>query len=295
MTPALTSFAIVFSLLAADGLCGDVAIASADPAGRAVPVIDVSAPQSTGTHEAAHVGGQASRVEVDDADLNNGLSAWYRLAYVGGGTRLQVFEHYAATTTDPQSDIVQSENAAWQFANTVLAADSNSTAFDQLPTWAYIHTGNDTGSSAGLIFTLTYLDLLTPGALVGDLRVAGTGSIGPDGVVIPVSNVEVKVAAAVLARPDVVFTPSRSELVENSTIIDSQHTRIPDLGSTVGEWLNVSGYEQAGREAASHPGTIAFVVVHDVRQALAWLCGRTHNAITCAVAQSSVGIPIGTP
>ncbi len=108
------------------------------------------------------------------------------------------------------------------------------------------------------------------------------------------SNVEVKVAAAVLARPDVVFTPSPSELVENTTIIKSQHTRIPDLGSTVGEWLNVSGYEQAGRDAANHPGTIAFVVVHDVRQALAWLCGRTGDATTCAVARSSASIPIGT-
>ena len=145
------------------------------------------------------------------------------------------------------------------------------------------------------MFTLAYIDLLTPGRLVGDLRVAGTGAIGNDGVVTPVSNVEVKVAAALLARPDVIFTPSAATSVEHTTIIESQHTRLLADGYTVGEWLNVNGYEQAGREAARHPGTVAFVVVHDLRQALAFLCGRTSNATTCAAAQRSANLPIGTP
>ena len=78
------------------------------------------------------------------------------------------------------------------------------------------------------------------------------------------------------------------------TIVESQHTRIPTVGTTVGEWLNVSGFEQAGRAAANHAGTVSIVVVHDLRQALAWLCGRTRNPRTCAVARRSATIPIGT-
>jgi hypothetical protein len=110
--------------------------------------------------------------------------------------------------------------------------------------------------------------------------------------VYPVSNVEVKVAAAMLTRPDVVFTPTPPTTIEDVTIVESEHTRFPTDGATVGQWLNVIGYEQAGRSAANHPGTVAVVVVHDVRQALAWLCGRTNSATTCAVAHTAAGIPM---
>jgi hypothetical protein len=239
-------------------------------------------------------GGEAARIELGDG-RNAGLSAWYRLAYVEGGTGLRVFEHYAATTRTADSDIVQSENDAWRLANEAVGPVNGPTASNHLPRSAWFRTGDNTGPSAGMMFTLAYIDLLTPGLLIGNLRVAGTGGIGNDGVVFPVSNVEVKVAAALLARPDVVFTPRPSKLVEHTTIIESEHTRIPDDGYTVGEWLNVRGYEQAGRDAARRPGTIAFVVVHDFRQALAFLCGRTNNATTCSVAQRSATIPIGTP
>ena len=108
------------------------------------------------------------------------------------------------------------------------------------------------------------------------------------------SGIETKVAAALLAQPDVIFTPSPSKLVGHTTIVDSQHTRIPDAGYTVGDWLNVAGYEQAGRDAASRPGEVDFVVVHDIRQVLAYLCGRTNNADTCNIAQRSANLPIGT-
>jgi hypothetical protein len=146
-----------------------------------------------------------------------------------------------------------------------------------------------------LMFTLAYIDVLTPGALVGTLRVAGSGGIGPDGVVFPVSNLEVKVAAAMLAGPDVIFTTRPPKQVEHVTIVAAQPSRHPTGEYTIGEWLNLIGFEQAGRLAASHPETAVVVVVHDVRQALAWLCGRTGSAIACAIAGRSALVPIGTP
>ena len=186
------------------------------------------------------------------------------------------------------------ETIAWRLANEVVEPENRSTASDHLPLWAHVRTGNADGPSAGLMMALAYIDLLTPGALVGDLRVAGTGGIRPDGLAFPVKGIDVKIATAMLTRPDVIFVTKPPTSVENVTIVESQKERIPTDGYTVGEWLNVAGYEQAGRVAAGHPGTARVVVVHDLRQALAWLCGRTDGASVCALALRSEGMPIGT-
>jgi hypothetical protein len=298
MTSKLVSFVALFMLLSAEGLAGSTSTASADPTvvSDAAAVDVPAAPFWAKHHDLSHSGGQATRVELDHTDPNNAMSAWYWLAYIPGGTRLRVFEHSAAiTTTDPRTEIAHSQDLAWRLANETTAPISATSGSGQLPQWARIRTGNSTGPSAGLMFTLAYIDALTPGRLVGNLRVAGTGAIGPDGVVIPVSGAEIKVAAAILTRPDVIFTPTPPTSINNITIIESQHTRLLTTGSTVEQWLNVIGYEQAGRAAAKHPGTVAVVVVHDFRQALAWLCGRTDSATTCAAAHTSATIPIGTP
>jgi hypothetical protein len=287
--------ATLFTLLAGDGLAGSVSTAAATPAAVGIaPVVDVPSPNHLGAADEASGGGQAARIELDDAQPHDGMSAWYWLAYIHGGNRLQVFEHYPATTSNPESDISTSENVAWRLANEAVEPD-RSRASDHLPRRARIRTGSTSGPSAGLMFTLAYIDLLTPGALVGNLRVAGTGGIGADGVATPVAGVDVKIAAALLTRPDVIFTSTPPKLSEPVTIVESHHTRTPDVGYTVAEWLNLLGYQQAGRAAANHPGTVAVVVVHDLRQALAWLCGRTNSANACTIARRSGTIPIGTP
>jgi hypothetical protein len=286
MTSKLISFATLLTLLAGDGLAGILPVGAADSSPAIVPAIDVPTSQPWGADGISHRGGRAARIELADES-----STWYRLAYIDGGDRLQVFEHYAATTGGPGSDMERSQEIAWRLANAV----TGTSASDRLPDWARVRTGNDTGLSAGLMFTLGFIDMLTPGPLVGDLRVAGSGGIGPDGVVSPAFGLEVKVAAAMLTRPDVVFTTSAPTSIDHVTIVESQHTRLIEDGYTVGEWLNVSGYEQAGRIAAGHPGTTSVVVVHDLRQALAWLCGRTNKTTTCAAADKAADIPIGTP
>lgn len=286
----VASIAFVLVLLIADVLVGGIAKASTAPAvvGDG-PVIDVPV---SGALAELHSGGQATRIELGDAELTSTLSAWYRLAYLKGGSHLRVFEHYPAAPARPDADMTGSASVAWRLANTIVGRGHDSEA-NQLPGWARFRTGHDTGGSGGLMFALAYIDVLTPGALVDTLRVAGSGGIGPDGAVFPISNLEVKVAAAMLARPDVVFATRAPKQVEHVTIVDAQSSRHPIAGHTVGEWFNVIGYEQAGRLAASHPGTAVVVVVHDLRQALAWLCGRTEGATVCAIAHRSATIPIG--
>lgn len=291
----IVSFAVLFALLTGDGLAGNVSTAAARPAEAAVrPTIDVPAPELWGTDDIAHRGGVAARIELLSDDLGEGSSAWYRLAYVDGGSRLQVFEDYAVAARDTEVNMVESQETAWQVANRIGPSDSRSAMSGALPAWARVRTGNDTGYSAGLMITLAYIDLLTPGPLVGTLRVAGSGGVGPDGLVIPAFGLEAKVAAALLTGPDVVFTTSAPRLNINVTVVKSEHTRLMSAGHTVAQWLNLVGYEQAGRLAASHHGTVAVVVVHDVRQALAYLCGRTSRPSNCAAAARSAAIPIGT-
>lgn len=286
MKSIITSVATICTLLVSDGLQGTV---SADSVSVGiVPAVDVPAPAFTGQN--AGRGGQAARIELD-GELYDELSAWYRLAYVQGGTRLQVFEDYAASTLGADSDILRSASTAWQVANQVVESDNRSTA-DNLPPWAHVRTGNNTGPSAGLLFTLFYIDLLTPGPLVGNLRVAGTGGISIDGVAFSVSGIDVKIATALLTQPDVIFIPALPTVIDNVTIVESQSGHVPD-GGDIAEWLSLSGYEHAGRGAAGNPGTAAIVLVHDVRQALAWLCGRTDNASVCEVAQRSATIRFG--
>lgn len=59
-----------------------------------------------------------------------------------------------------------------------------------------IHSGAVGGPSAGLMFSLAIYDVLTPGALVGDHVVAGTGAIASDGTVEPIGGIVQKLVGA---------------------------------------------------------------------------------------------------
>ena len=64
------------------------------------------------------------------------------------------------------------------------------------------------GPSAGLMFTLTVYNLLSPVDLTGGRKIAGTGTISPDGSVGPIGGVEQKVAAAELVGAEYFFSPA---------------------------------------------------------------------------------------
>ncbi len=63
------------------------------------------------------------------------------------------------------------------------------------------------GPSAGLLFTLTVYDLLTPGDLTGGHVIAGTGAINLDGTVGPIGGVAQKVAGAEFAGAEYFLSP----------------------------------------------------------------------------------------
>jgi len=59
-----------------------------------------------------------------------------------------------------------------------------------------IESGDIGGPSAGLMWTLGLIDLLTPGDLTGGRTLAGTGTIALDGTVGPIGGIQEKVVAA---------------------------------------------------------------------------------------------------
>jgi PDZ domain-containing protein len=79
---------------------------------------------------------------------------------------------------------------------------------DNFPFSVEISSGDIGGPSAGLMWTLGLIDLLTPGDLTEGKIVAGTGTIGLDGSVGPIGGIQQKVAAAERARAVVFFAPA---------------------------------------------------------------------------------------
>jgi Lon-like protease len=66
------------------------------------------------------------------------------------------------------------------------------------------------GPSAGLMFTLTVFNALSPEDLTGGRKIAGTGTINPDGSVGPIGGVEQKVAAAEAAGATIFLSPAEN-------------------------------------------------------------------------------------
>lgn len=78
---------------------------------------------------------------------------------------------------------------------------------DPLPIEMTIDSGRVGGDSAGLAFTLSIIDELTPGELTGGHRIAVTGTMQTDGSVGPIGGVQQKVVAARKAKAELMLVP----------------------------------------------------------------------------------------
>ena len=84
---------------------------------------------------------------------------------------------------------------------------------ESFPFEVTIRSGDDGGPSAGLMWALGVLDLLTPGSLTSGRTIAGTGEIDPLGNVFSIGSVAHKVRAAERRGADAFLLP-RANLVE---------------------------------------------------------------------------------
>jgi len=81
------------------------------------------------------------------------------------------------------------------------------TSVHNFPFPVTIDSGDIGGPSAGLMWTLALVELLTPGDLTGGRVIAGTGAITIDGRVRPIGGVQEKVVAAERAGAILFFVP----------------------------------------------------------------------------------------
>ena len=91
------------------------------------------------------------------------------------------------------------------------------------------------GPSAGLVFSLTMIDKLTPGDLVGDKKIAGTGTITPEGEVGMIGGARQKVVAAAAAGNEFFFSPAGNcaEVLAAQGSENMQIVRVDTLDSAV--------------------------------------------------------------
>jgi PDZ domain-containing protein len=81
---------------------------------------------------------------------------------------------------------------------------------DPLPINLSIDSGRVGGDSAGLAFTLSIIDELTPGELTGGHRVAVTGTMQTDGTIGAIGGVQQKVVAARKAKAELMLVPEEN-------------------------------------------------------------------------------------
>ena len=112
----------------------------------------------------------------------------------GSTTRLDVEVELTASPDDPERTIV----GFYPF----------DTRRVELPFELDIDTGSIGGPSAGLAFTLTLIDELTPGELTGGGRIAVTGTIELDGTVGAIGGLRQKASAVAQTGVDVFLVPA---------------------------------------------------------------------------------------
>ncbi len=78
------------------------------------------------------------------------------------------------------------------------------------PMDVHISIGRIGGPSAGMIFSLAVYDELTPGALTGGKKIAGTGTIDEKGMVGPIGGIRQKMAGARDSGADYFLAPSKN-------------------------------------------------------------------------------------
>jgi Lon-like protease len=142
---------------------------------------------------------------------------------------------------------VNPEDPSLPYVGVLLTTDVD------LPVDIAVDAGVIGGPSAGLVFALSLLELLEPGDLLGDLAVAGTGTLARDGSVGSVGGVTQKLVGATSPRgddtPAEVFLVPRDNLEEALDAPVGAEVVVVPVG-TLTEALDALSALRAGRTPA---------------------------------------------
>ncbi|MFI5505584.1 PDZ domain-containing protein [Corynebacterium kutscheri] len=104
------------------------------------------------------------------------------------------------------------------------------------------------GPSAGMIFSLTVIDKLSPGELTQGKKIAGTGTIYEDGTVGPIGGINHKIEAAVNAGVEVFLAP-QSNCASVKKRDDITIVSVDNLGDAINK---LSDYAQGNKVATCY-------------------------------------------
>jgi Lon-like protease len=94
-------------------------------------------------------------------------------------------------------------------------------------------TGEIAGPSAGLMFSLALYDRLTPDDLTNGRSIAGTGTIGCDGLVGSIGGIEQKVAGAEAEGAEVFLAPSANAAAARAAAVDIEVVAVATFDDAV--------------------------------------------------------------
>ena len=123
-----------------------------------------------------------------------------------------------------------------------ISTSTRSEKFD-FPVNVAIDTGRVSGPSAGLAFTLTILDELTPGDLTGGKKVAVTGTIQADGGVGPIGGAQQKAVTARRAGAKLFLVPTEEVKEARSRAGGMKVAGIGTLDDALRELKNFGGQD----------------------------------------------------
>jgi hypothetical protein len=217
---------------------------------------------------AAYTGGIAARIyTADGLPVPGNLFVLMATAASNANARFYDQTRYVHDRGN-HADTLESNATALEVVETITGVDLHLLGLTSPP---------GVGPSGGLIYTITYLNMISDGAFTGDVRVAATGQLDTRGYVQPIDAIDEKTGAAHLADADVLFTPS----TPTTAIIHAYGTRhvgemfrARNTGATLADERQLDNYRNW--EADDLDG-LDIVGTRHIADVAAYLCGSGSN------------------
>lgn len=237
------------------------------PADETVETVETAA-RPLPDRRADVIGGMAARMRLADGTAIPG--DLFQLMAIQGSTRtVRVYDE----TPFLHDHGVHPVTAKALDAATELAADIVGTPIAAVE----MTTAAGGGDSAGLLYVLSHLQLATDGGLVGEMSLAATGALAREGRLTSIAAPDEKLAAAVVAGVDVVFTTTQPS-ADAIDAVDARWVATPRRART-GDVAVDRGWDAYRSWGAERSG-LDVVGVRHVGDAIAYLCG-TGSSVAC--------------
>jgi hypothetical protein len=234
---------------------------------------------------AEYTGGIAARLHTTDSTPSPG-NVFILMATPGSDSPAQLYDHTPYTHDNGTAADAHGSNIdAAAAAEAITSADIDLLDFTTAP---------GGGPSAGITYTIAYLNVISNGAFTGNIRIAATGRLATNGYVRPINAINEKTAAANLADADVLFTPSTPDAQHLNTY-SARHVgelfRARNTGTTLADERNLDSYHTWG---ATRPDGLDIVGIRHIADVAAYLCGNG-STYACHVTDHYNNTIIGAP